>query len=138
MKAISLFSGAFAALALAQTSAFASGFQCEGEGYNVKLYNRTDATRTPAVLVVSQDGASPATVLRRSGEAIHKSNRANTVRYTVEGTRKINADSVILQISFKEGREVLEDGETTAGQLILVRDDGKDVVDLTCSRYLKN
>jgi hypothetical protein len=137
MKAFSFFFGSVAVFTLAQT-AMASGFQCEGDGYNVKLYNRTDATRTPAVLVVSQEDASPATLLKRSGDEISKTNRANTVRYTVEGNRKIDADSVILQIAFKEGREVLADGETADGQLILVRDGAKQVIDLTCSRYLKN
>ncbi len=121
------------------TSVFASGFKCESnDGYNVKLFNNVDptqGTRTPAALVVSNDEG---TLLVRKGADISKTNRLNTVRYTAEGSRKVDADQVILQISFKEGLEVLADGETADGQLILVKDGDREVKDLVCSRYLKN
>lgn len=138
MKALILSVVTFASLALLPTTAHASGFLCEGEGYTVKLFNQTDATRTPAVLVVSKSDEQPSTLLRRAGTEIHKSNRANTVSYSVEGSRKLNADKAILQISFKEGRETLAAGESVPAQLILVQDDNRDVVQLSCERYLKN
>ena len=78
-------------VAAIQTSAFASGFKCEGDmGYNVKLYNDTSSTRTPAVLVISQVGQG--TLLTREGTEISKHNRPNTVQYVVEGNRKLDAD----------------------------------------------
>jgi len=128
----------FALLAFLQAPAFASGFQCEGEGYTVKLFNRTDSTRTPAVLVIGQADATPSTLLRRKGAEIHKVNRTNSVQYVVDGSRRLNADKAILQVSFKEGRDTIEEGESVPGQLILVQDEDRTVVELTCERYLKN
>lgn len=127
------------AVAFASTSAMASGFRCAGDGYNVKLYNKTaGGTRIPAVFILSHEDASPATLLRRGEGEISKSNRLNTVRYTVDGNSKVGAETVILQISFKEGVEVLEAGEEVPGQLILVNEDGdREVTHLTCERYLK-
>lgn len=127
-------------LGMVVTSAtFASGFKCEAtddSGYSAKLFNHVSgATRTPAVLVVSQKGAG--TLLKVDGEEIRKTNRANTVRYTVEGNSK-TADQVILQISFKEGREVIEAGESADAQLIFVTEGQRDVVPMECVRYLKN
>jgi hypothetical protein len=125
-------------VAVVGSSSFASGFRCEGDGYSVKLFNKTsNATRTPSVMIVSHEDASPATLLRRDGAAIRKHNRLNTVQYVVDGNNKIGADTVILQIAFKEGQESLEAGETADGQLILVADDSRQVVALACERYLK-
>lgn len=136
-----IFLGAICALLLGcmENSAFASGFRCDGaDGYSIKLFNHIDAesgTRTPAVLVISH--GSDGTVLVRKGEQIRKHIRTSTVQYIVEGSRKLDADLAILQISFREGMDVLEAGETVEGQLILDRDGAKSVTELTCSRYLK-
>ena len=119
------------------TAAFGSGFKCDGDlGYSVKLFNKTDATRVPAVLVVSQKGLG--TLLRAESEEIRKHNRANTVQYVVEGNEQLNADQVVLQITFKEGRETLAAGEEAPGQLILVKGADREVIDLSCERYLKS
>ena len=131
-----------AAVAFAGTSAMASGFKCQDTkdmGYNVKLFNKTvGGTRIPAVFILSNADASPSTLLRRGEGEISKSNRLNTVRYTVHGNSKVAADTVILQISFKEGLEVLSAGEEVDGQLILAQDSGdREVIALTCERYLK-
>lgn len=126
-------------IGLVGSSAFASGFRCSGgDGYQVKLYNETQTeTRIPSVMVVSHTEASPATLLVARGSDIRKTNRLNTVRYTVDGS-DMRADKVILQINFKEGRETLEEGEEVPGQLIIVERNGdRSVVELDCARYLK-
>ena len=124
-------------VALIGTGAFASGFRCNGDmGYSVKLFNYTvGETRTPAVMIISQDDEG--TLLRRTGSEIRKHNRTNTIQYVVEGSRKLDSDTAILQISFREGREVLEEGETADGQLILIKDGDRGVFGLVCERYLK-
>lgn len=133
---INLFAVAIFALA---TNAQASGFRCEGEGYSAKLYNKTiEATRTPSRLVVSHEDANPHTLLVRTGEEIRKHNRLNSVQYVVDGNGKVGAETVILQINYKEGVEVLENGEEVQGQLILLSEgESREVIQLTCERYLK-
>ncbi|MBI1859391.1 MAG: hypothetical protein HYR96_00540 [Deltaproteobacteria bacterium] len=121
-------------------SAYASGFKCTSdEGLNVKLFNHVDplsGTRTPAVLVISSDAQG--TLIVRKDTEITKHNRANTVQYVVDGSEKVGAETAILQIRFKEGREVLEAREVTAAQLILVSEDNdRSVIALECERYLK-
>lgn len=128
------------AISVFGTGAVADGFKCEGTNsdYNVQLYNKVmpeEGTRTPAVLVVSD--AEEGTLLVRRGGAIRKHNRDNTVQYVVEGNRKLGADTAILQIRFKQGREVIEAGETRPAQLILITDGEKEVLPLSCERYLK-
>lgn len=121
---------------------FASGYTCMSEATSkgkwvVKLFNHTHIeTRVPAVLVVAND--EEGTVLRRFDDEIEKLNRRNTVQYVVEGNRKADADLVIFQVAHKEGRETLREGQEVNGQLILVREDDKDVIELVCTRYLKN
>ncbi len=130
------------AIALSNVS-FGSGFKCESEdGANVKIFNHVDpetGTRTPAAFVLSTAGEG--TLLVRKGWEIRKSNRRNTVQYVVDGGQNTSADTVILQIRFKEGREVLEAGETAQGQLIVIGAEepgSKSVTALECARYLKN
>ena len=65
-------------------------------------------------------------------------NRTNTVQFVVEGNRKIDADTVIFQVAHKEGRDTLEEGALVDGQLILLKDQAKEVIELACFRYLKN
>jgi len=129
---------AMAAMVLSGT-VFASGFTCEAnDGYNAKVFNNvnpTKGTRTPAALIISNEEG---TLLVRKDAEIKKNNRLNTVQYVVEGSRKADADQVILQISFKEGREVLEAGDTADGQLILVKDGVREVKQVVCTRYLAN
>ncbi len=127
------------AFGLVSGSAMASGFRCEGEGYNVKMYNLTSgATRKPAVLVLSHEDASPKTLLTAKGSEIRKHNRVTSVQYVTDGVA-MDLDSVILQISFKEGKEVIAEGDVINGQLILVGEDkSREVVRLSCERYLKN
>jgi len=121
---------------------FASGYICNSEStangkWVVKLFNHTHVdTRVPAVLVVANE--KDRTVLRRFDDEIEKVNRRNTVQYVVEGNRKSDADLVIFQVAHKEGRETLREGQEVKGQLILVREDDKDVIELVCTRYLKN
>lgn len=124
------------------TAAFGSGYKCtsgdtaQGE-WSVKMFNHTvTETRVPAVIVVSNEAQG--TVLKRTEAEITKRNRANTVQFVMEGNRRIDADSVILQVLHKEGRETLFDAEEVAGQLILVKDGSKEVISLDCARYLKN
>ena len=129
----------FGVLALAASASFASGFRCESEeGFKVKLYNQTKSgTRVPSKLIVSHENASPATLLVADGSEITKTNRLNTVRYTVDGS-DMNLHQVILQIKFKEGQETIREGEVVEGQLILVDEEGsREVSDLACERYLK-
>ncbi len=139
MKNVTLNLLTIVSLFLGASAAQASGFRCEGgDGFAVKLFNHTNATRTPAKLIVSHGDADPSTLLVRSDEEISKSNRLSTVRYTVDGNAKIGAETVILQINFKEGSEVLEAGEVVPGQLILIDENGhRDVTALECERYLK-
>jgi len=119
--------------------AFASGFRCAGEGYTVKMFNHIspeEGTRTPAALIIASE--EEGTLLVRKGSEIRKNNRRNTVQYVVRGNRRLGADRAILQVAFKEGRETLEDGETVDGQLILQADEDREVVKLSCERYLKS
>ena len=127
------------AISVLGTSAYADGFKCEATDstYAVKLFNHVNpelGTRNPAALIVSDDSG---TLLVRKGESISKTNRKNTVRYTVEGSRKLGADTAILQVRFKQGREVIEEGDARPGQLILIADGEKEVHELSCERYLK-
>ncbi len=127
------------AFALVSGSAMASGFKCGGEGYNVKMYNLTSgATRKPAVLVLSHDHASPKTLLTAKGSDIRKHNKVTSVQYVTDGA-SMDLAKVILQVSFKEGQEVIAKGDVIDGQLILVGEDKtREVIGLTCERYLKN
>lgn len=124
------------------TAAFGSGYKCTGTDFtgtewSVKMYNHTSVeTRVPSVLVISNEDQG--TLLLRKDLEIKKANRRNTVQFVVEGNRKIDSDSVIFQVTHKEGRETLEEGEVVSGQLILVKEGSKQVIDLECSRYLKN
>lgn len=138
MKAVTINLIAIATLVLAG-NANASGFKCEGKGYNVKLYNKTvGGTRIPSKFILSHVDADPRTLLTRSEGQIRKHNNANTVQYVVNGNSTVGAETVILQISFKEGLETLEAGEEVPGQLILVEEDGsREVTRLSCERYLK-
>lgn len=126
-------------LGVVATSAFGSGFKCESDAYNVKLFNHVNpdsGTRVPAVMVISSP--EHGSLLVSEGDAIRKHNRRNTVQYVVEGNSQLGADMAILQIRFKEGRETLEEGETAPGQLILVIGDDRDVFQLRCEWYLKS
>lgn len=126
-------------LALAPTAAFASGFKCQGdEGYRAKLFNYVDpesGTRTPAFFVLSS--ALQGTLLTRDADEIRKTNRLNTVRYSVDGSAELNSDKVILQIRFLEAQEELAAGETAPAQLIFVKGEERQVYPMTCVRYLK-
>ena len=125
--------------ALVSGSAMASGFKCGGEGYNVKMFNlTTGATRKPAVLVISHDEASPKTLLTAKGSDIRKHNKVTSVQYVTDGA-SLDLNKVILQVSFKEGVEVIAEGDIVDGQLILVGEAGqREVIRLACERYLKN
>lgn len=107
------------AVSLVGSSAFASGFRCEGEGFTVRMNNETYIKHSQllAVLVISHEDASPRTVLVAEGEEIRKANQKNTVRYTVDA-EQMGLDKAILQIAFKEGKETLEKGEIVTGQLV--------------------
>lgn len=138
---VSLFTAMF--FGVFGSAAFASGFKCTSDhasdGYNVKLFNHTESatgTRTPAIMVISHEDAG--TLLVRRGAEIRKASRANTVQYVVDGNRTLGADSAILQVRFKEGRQTLREGEVVSGQLILISEDGeRAVVPMSCERYLK-
>ncbi len=121
------------------SSVFASGFRCESpDGYRVKIYNHTHAeagTRVPAVLVVSHENTG--TLLTAKGAEISKRNLSNVVQYSAEGSRA-GLSKVIVQIAFKEGREVLAEGEHAYGTLILAQGASRQTSRLTCSRYKAN
>ena len=121
------------------SSVFASGFRCESpDGYRVKIYNHTHAdegTRVPAVLVVSHQDAG--TLLTATGAQISKRNLSNVVQYSAEGT-KAGLSKVVVQIAFKEGREILAEGERAYGTLILAQGAKRQTSRLVCSRYKAN
>lgn len=121
------------------SSVFASGFRCESpDGYRVKIFNHTHAdagTRVPAVLVVSHKDSG--TLLSAKGTEISKRNLSNVVQYSADGTGK-GLSKVVVQIAFKEGREVLAEGERAYGTLILAQGASRQTSRLTCSRYKAN
>ncbi len=132
----------FAVIGMISTSVtFASGFKCEAtndSGFNAKLFNKTlGATRTPAVLVVSNEEAIPATLLKRTNTEIRKYNTAHKVQYVVDGNAAIGADTVTLQINFKEGQETIDEGDVVEGQLILASRGRRAAIPMDCVRYLK-
>lgn len=121
--------------------ALASGFRCEGEdsGFRAKLFNHvhpTLGTRVPAALVVSHEDEGTLLSVRGSSK-IFKRNLPGSVEYIVEGNERLNAETVILKIQFKEGLEVIAKGERVLGQLILMNPDSQDIYELSCERYLK-
>ncbi len=122
------------------TLTFASGFVCDSStGLRVKLFNHVEpesGTRVPAAFVMSRLGQG--TLLRREYDEIRKTTHVNTVRYAVDASPDVNADTAILQIRFLEGVEELGAGESAPGQLIVVRDGEKTVSNLDCVRYLKH
>ena len=128
-------------LGIFNSAAIGSGFKCTGDEeaatLSVKLFNHVDptlGTRVPAVMVISNEEG---TLVTRKGGSIRKHNRANTVQYVIEGSRRLDADTAILQVAFKEGVETLEAGETADAQLILIKDEDRSVYSLSCERYLK-
>ena len=117
----------------------ASGFKCEERGGSLEviLINHVHpelGTRNPAKLVV---GTRRRTLLHRRGPQIRKLPIDGGVQYRAEGNRRIDADEVLLQIDFQEGKDVLEKGEWVSGRLILVRDEERDRLVLDCYRYLR-
>lgn len=128
---------AIGVVALLSVPAFASGFRCESrDGYRVKIYNHTNAqegTRTPAVFVLSHEDSG--TLLVAKGAQISKRNLSNVVQYTAKGGQK-GLDYAIAQITFKEGRETLAEGERAYGNLILAKNGHRQVSRIVCERYL--
>jgi hypothetical protein len=120
------------------SSAFASGFRCESpDGYRVKIYNHVQAdngTRVPAVLVVSH--AQAGTLLSAKGTEISKRNLSNLVQYSAKGP-KGGLTYAVVQIAFKEGRDILAEGERAYGTLVLAKGVERQTSRLTCHRYLK-
>lgn len=122
------------------TPALASGWNCTDEdGYKVQLYNHLDATRTPAVFVVSGDEIG--TLLVARDEAISKTTLSRGTRYYAKSSpTDAMSGTAMFWVDYVEGRDApLADGDQVAGKLVL-RYDGEPGVpsDLTCVRYLKN
>ena len=122
-------------------AALASGFVCSGDSeaanLRVKLFNHIDpqmGTRVPAAMIISD--TERGTLVVRKGRAISKRNRANAVQYVINGSSRLEADIAILQVQFKEGREVLGEREEVPAQLILIKDGDRSVFSLSCERYL--
>lgn len=123
------------------SQAFASGFACaDDSGNRVKIYNHLnpeDGTRLPAVFVLSNKNIG--TLLVAKGEQISKRNHTEVVQYAVRGNALLGVDYVVVQIQFKEGRQVLAKGATVPGNLILAKQDGRrSVTKLRCQRYTKH
>ena len=120
------------------TSVFASGFKCESEdGLRVKLCNSThQETRTPAVLIISNQ--EEGTLLVQRDDSILKVNRDNSTLYTTLGSEKLGASLVLLEIEFKEGRDVVRAGTAVQGRLFLISESDEQLVNLDCVRYLKD
>lgn len=127
------------AAVLSGTVVLASGFRCESDsGHTLKIYNYVngeDGTRIPSIFVLSNDDG---TLLVARRHEISKRNLSDVVQYSVLGNEKVNAERVIAQIRFKEGRETIEAGELVEGTLILVRDSDRDISQMICSRYKKH
>jgi len=129
------------ALVLVGTAAKADGFKCEGDDstLNVKVFNHVHAekgTRTPAKLIISD--LNQGTLAVRSGGEIRKSNLTSKVQYVVDGSRKLGAETAILQVQYKQGRETIAAGDVRPGHLILVDAEGdRTVYELSCERYVK-
>jgi len=121
--------------------AFASGYTCESkaptsEKLLVQLYNHTlTTTRVPAVFILAHE--KEGTLLRRFDREIHKVITANTTQFIVEGNEHTEADILVFQVSHREGRETLRNHQAVEGQLILFSKGEKEVISLTCKRYLK-
>jgi hypothetical protein len=126
-------------LVMASSGAFASGFICKGDGYTIKLFNHTDATRTPAALIVSS--VSEGTLFKAFEDEIHKYNGSDHVSYMAGVDDEVPYEGihwVSLQIDFKEGKDVLKAGEEVDGSATLTSNDDSVNLNLTCERYLKN
>ena len=123
------------------SQSFASGFSCaDNSGNRVKIYNHLspeDGTRLPAIFVLSKKNIG--TVLVAKGEQISKRNHTRVVQYAVRGNALVGVDYVVVQIQFKEGRQVLAKGASVPGSLVLAQRDGrKSVTTLRCQRYTKH
>ncbi|MFH0958700.1 MAG: hypothetical protein V1897_08355 [Pseudomonadota bacterium] len=140
MKSFTLKLVLFLVVCTVGASVFASGFRCISDsGYKLKIYNHVnaeDGTRIPGVLVLSD---SRGTLFTAKGSEISKRNLSDVVQYTVhvEDT-DLQADYVIAQIRFKEGRETLREGEKVIGSLIFSGNGEREYSAMICSRYLKN
>ena len=128
-----------AALALAGSAVHGSGFVCEGDGIRARLYNHVSpgkGTRVPAAFIVSTDAEG--TILVRKGPQIEKHLGTTSVRYVVAGGPELGADTVTLEIWFREGKGDLEDGDVVDGGLYMVGLQGTSEMRLGCQRYLKH
>jgi hypothetical protein len=155
MKNLVLSLIALSAAAVAQ----ADGFQCEtlAGDLAVKIYNHTQAeagTRTGAVMVVSDTTVSHGrkTIARFTDLNERLSSRNSTyvadvdLRYNdskrkgelIGGTKLGQLDQIVVDVAFSYGAPVTA-GTELAGEMTLVKRNGEEIVlDLVCSRYLKN
>jgi hypothetical protein len=148
------------ALVLISTSAFADGFVCQTRNgdLDVKVYNNTDAsrgTRAAAVLVLSDPEATAGnkTVARFTGAAGTLTNTGSSYMANVDlrfsdlnnktalvaGRVQLQElDTVKLDVDFSYSQP-LPAGESVNGELTLNTRAGDHIVmDVLCSRYLKN
>jgi hypothetical protein len=152
-KAIALFT------VLASFAAQADGFRCstvEGD-LDIKIYNKvqpSEGVRNAAVLVLSNPAiaAGRKTIATFGDTKGTLSNEAATYSADVDlrmlesnrkgeliaGTKLGHLDTIVVDVAFSYASP-MADGESTTGELTLVKRDG-DVIkrDLECSRYLKN
>lgn len=145
-------------VALSSMTAFADGFVCSvnEEALTIKVYNHTqpeEGTRNAAVMILSNQDVSfgrktiatfdSEGTLRNSGTVyvskvdlrFSGSSRAGEL---IAGTKLGQLASIALLVDHNYSYP-MEDGEETAGSVILTKRDGERIrLDAVCERYLKN
>jgi hypothetical protein len=129
--------------------AFGSGWMCQSLAhkstpytFRLKLYNHTDATRLPHILIVSEKELG--TVSRAEDEEIEKTIMGLETIYTakVKDADKLHKtmgwELVEFTIPYREGVDKpLKYGEVINGELALEGNRETTIVPLRCARYLK-
>ena len=146
-------------LALASTPALADGFICASEQDNlvVKIFNHTDpeiGTRNGAVMILSDSSLTygnktiatfndAKSTLGNEG-SVYTANVDHRVRESsregelLAGTNIGNLKFVVVDLDFSYNRP-LADGAFVRGDMTLIKRDGdKILIDLSCTRYLKD
>ncbi|MDZ4676665.1 MAG: hypothetical protein SGI74_04070 [Oligoflexia bacterium] len=123
---------------LISSVSFASGYECQGQGYRVKMYNHVqpvNGTSNPAVLIVSSENRDVGTIGTARGVEISKAVTARTEIY--EAKLRVNQTGRYAGVNFQVTKEPGSNG-LHWGRLVLAADGASYGGDMACRRYLKD
>jgi hypothetical protein len=122
---------------LTSSVSFASGYECQGQGFRVKLYNNVQAelgTSNPAALIVSSENPRVGTIGVARGSEISKATTASTEVYNAQ--LHLRQTGHFAGVEFQVAK-VANAAGVHWGRLVLNADGSTYGGNLACSRYLK-